>query len=106
MSFDKFINVVLRPTKRFEVMILWLVLLFGLIIVFLFLAGSLVSEDGVAFMQVWLRAILGVLAHDDLGAGAEFSLLIDWLGLLKAPRATATQSGTIFQAIARIIFWN
>ena len=68
MSFDKFINVVLRPTKRFEVMILWLVLLFGLIIVFLFLAGSLVSEDGVAFMQVWLRAILGVLAHDNLGA--------------------------------------
>ena len=57
-------------------------------------------------MQVWLRAILGVLAHDDLGAGAEFSLLIDWLGLLKAPRATATQSGTIFQAVARIIFWH
>ena len=106
MPFDKFINVVLRPTKRFEVMILWLVLLFGLIIVFLFLAGSLVGEDGVAFMQVWLRAILGVLAHDDLGAGAEFSLLIDWFGLFKTSRATATQSGTIFQAIPRIIFWH
>jgi len=48
--------------------ILGLVLLLWLIIVLFLRRGALVRKNGVALMKIRLRALLRILAHNDLGA--------------------------------------
>ena len=81
-------------------MIIRVVLLLWLIVVFFLNTGAFVGKNGVALVQVRLRATLAVFADNDLRARAELRLLVDGLLLLETSGVAAAQRGPILQTLA------